>query len=94
MHDNELAALMSEFNQGAAIPQVEASAVKQMWEAVGRMAADGRLGSNMTMGMGAYAGYGLDTSSPESRTISCNRYAAESRECARTKRSTPRIHAG
>jgi hypothetical protein len=63
MHADEMALLMSEFNQGAAIPQVEASAIKQMWEAVGRMAADGRLGPKTGIGLGAYAGYGFDTSS-------------------------------
>jgi hypothetical protein len=63
MQHEELAVAMNEFTQSGAIPQVDASALRAMLDAVARMPVDVMANSNVSVGLGAYAGYGFDSSS-------------------------------
>jgi hypothetical protein len=62
-HEVGLEEILARFDQGAPIPSIDAAAIKQLTEAVSRMASDGQLNPNAAMGLGAYAAYGFDASS-------------------------------
>jgi len=63
MQHEELAAAMNGFMESGAIPQVDASALRAMLDAVERMPVDVMANSHVAVGLGAYAGYGFDASS-------------------------------